>query len=53
MKSSSYRNTIAEREAEWIWKLYGLTKPDELIWNTGTLDQLYGMVKLLDNKYEF
>ena len=31
MKSSSYRNTIAEREAEWLWKLYGLTKPDELI----------------------
>jgi len=36
--------------SEWAW---ANTKPDELIWNTGTLDQLYGMVKLLDNKYEF
>lgn len=31
MKNSSFKDTVAEREAEWLWKLYGLTKPDELI----------------------
>jgi len=31
MKNSSFRGTLAGREAEWLWKLYGLTKPDELI----------------------
>ena len=31
MKKSSYKNTMAEREAEWLWRLYGITKPEELI----------------------
>lgn len=31
MKNNSFKDTVAEREAEWLWKLYGLTKPDELI----------------------
>ena len=31
MKSKGYRKTIAEGEAEWLWKLYGLSNPDELI----------------------
>ena len=31
MKNSNYNKTIAEGEAEWLWKLYGLTKPDDLI----------------------
>ena len=31
MKNSSYRKTMAEGEAEWLWKLYGILKPDELI----------------------
>jgi len=31
MRNSSYKNTIAEREAEWLWRLYGITKPEELI----------------------
>lgn len=31
MKSSSHKITIAEGEAEWLWNLYGITKPDELI----------------------
>jgi Zn-dependent peptidase ImmA (M78 family) len=31
MKNSSYKNSMAEREAEWLWRLYGITKPKELI----------------------
>ena len=31
MKKSNYKITMAEREAEWLWKLYGITKPEELI----------------------
>jgi hypothetical protein len=31
MKSSSFRSTVAEGEAEWLWRLYGFTQPDELI----------------------
>jgi len=31
MKSNSFKGTIAEGEAEWLWRLYGLTKPDDLI----------------------
>jgi len=31
MKSSSHKKTIVEGEAEWLWKLYGITKPDELV----------------------
>lgn len=31
MKNSGYRKTMAEGEAEWLWKLYGISKPDELI----------------------
>lgn len=31
MKNSSYKNTLARGEAEWLWKLYGFTKPNELI----------------------
>jgi len=31
MKNSSYKNTLAGGEAEWLWKLYGFTKPNELI----------------------
>ena len=31
MKKSNYRITMAERKAEWLWRLYGLTKPEELI----------------------
>lgn len=36
--------------SEWAWSN---EQPDELIHNDGTLEQLYGMVKLLDNKYHF
>lgn len=28
---NNYKNTMAEREAEWLWKLYGITRPEELI----------------------
>ena len=31
MKSKSYSKTRAEGEAEWLWRLYGLSKPDELV----------------------
>lgn len=31
MKNSQYRKTVVEGEAEWLWKLYGITKPDELV----------------------
>jgi Zn-dependent peptidase ImmA (M78 family) len=31
MKNNNYKKTVAEGEAEWLWKLYGITKPDELI----------------------
>lgn len=37
-------------ESEWAW---ANTKPDELIWNTSDLESLYGMVKLLSNRYHF
>lgn len=36
--------------SEWAW---AGTVPDEVILNSGTLDQLYGMVDLLNNKYKF
>jgi hypothetical protein len=36
--------------SEWAW---ANEVPDELLHNNGTLEQLYGMVKLLDNKYDF
>jgi len=36
--------------SEWAW---ASQIPDEVILNNGTLDELYGMVKLLDNKYGF
>lgn len=36
--------------SEWAW---ASEIPDEVILNNGTLDELYGMVKLLDNKYKF
>jgi len=36
--------------SEWAW---ANETPDELIHNDGTLEQLYSMVKLLDNKYQF
>ena len=25
------RNSMAEKDAEWLWKLYGLTKPGDLV----------------------
>ncbi len=31
MKSSRFRDTVAEKEAEYLWRLYGLTEPCELI----------------------
>ena len=31
MRSNSYKGTLAEGEAEWLWRLYGFTKPEELI----------------------
>ncbi len=37
-------------ESEWAW---ANTKPDELIWNTSDKESLYGMVKLLANRYHF
>lgn len=37
-------------ESEWAW---ANTIPDEVLLNNGTLDQLYGMVALLNNKYKF
>ncbi len=37
-------------ESEWAWSN---TVPDEVLLNSGTLDQLYGMVELLNNKYQF
>jgi len=36
--------------SEWAW---ANETPDELIHNDGTLEQLYGMVRLLNNKYQF
>ena len=36
--------------SEWAWSN---TVPDEVLLNSGTLDQLYGMVELLNNKYKF
>jgi hypothetical protein len=36
--------------SEWAW---ANETPDELIYNNGTLEELYGMVKLLDNRYNF
>lgn len=30
MKSNDYRNTVAQWEAEHIWAIYGISKPDEL-----------------------
>jgi len=36
--------------SEWAW---ANQIPDELIHNDGTLNELYGMVKLLDNRYGF
>ena len=36
--------------SEWAW---ANERPDELLLNNGTLQELYGMVKLLDNKYQF
>ena len=36
--------------SEWAW---ASQTPDELIHNDGTLEELYGMVRLLDNKYQF
>jgi hypothetical protein len=36
--------------SEWAW---ANTKPDELIWNNSDLESLYGMVKLLSNRYQF
>lgn len=37
-------------ESEWAWSS---TIPDEVLLNNGTLDQLYGMIELLNNKYKF
>ena len=37
-------------ESEWAW---ASTIPDEVLLNSGTLDQLYGMIELLNNKYKF
>ncbi len=37
-------------ESEWAW---ASVTPDEVIMNNGSLFELYGMVKLLDNKYQF
>jgi predicted transcriptional regulator len=31
MKSSNYRKTVAEGEAEWLWRLYEFTEPDDLV----------------------
>jgi len=31
MKSKGYNKATAEGEAEWLWRLYGLSKPDELV----------------------
>lgn len=36
--------------SEWAW---ANTVPDEVILNNGTLDDLYGLVGLLNNKYKF
>ncbi len=36
--------------SEWAW---ANETADELIHNNGTLEQLYSMVRLLDNKYDF
>ena len=36
--------------SEWAW---ANETPDELMHNNSTLDELYSMVKLLDNKYNF
>ncbi len=36
--------------SEWAW---ASTVPDEILLNSGTLDQLYGMIELLNNKYQF
>ena len=36
--------------SEWAW---ASQVPDELIHNDGTLEQLYSMVALLNNKYQF
>ena len=36
--------------SEWAW---ANEVPDEVIYNNGTLQQLYGMVRLLNNRYHF
>ena len=36
--------------SEWAW---AAETPDELIHNNGTLEELYGMVGLLSNRYNF
>jgi hypothetical protein len=36
--------------SEWAW---ANEQPDELIYNNGTLEDLYGMVQLLANRYQF
>lgn len=36
--------------SEWAWSA---ETPDELIYNNGTLEELYGMVQLLANRYHF
>lgn len=36
--------------SEWAWSN---EQPDELLLNNGTLNELYGLVALLDNKYQF
>jgi len=37
-------------ESEWAW---ASMVPDEVLLNSGTLEQLYGMIELLNNKYQF
>lgn len=37
-------------ESEWAW---AGTRPDEVILNNGSVEELHGMVKLLSNRYRF
>lgn len=44
------KNLHQIHSSEWAW---ANEQPDELMHNDGTLEDLYGMVKLLANRYQF
>ena len=46
----SMNNIYKIHASEWAWSN---EQPDELLLNNGTLSDLYGLVRLLDNKYKF